>query len=318
VPSLETAPFSHDHLDAAATLLAARHARHRAAEPLLPARFEDPRAARGAIEELLAADGASGAVALRAGRVVAYVVGIRKSDDVWRPNVWIDPAGHAAEEPEHGRDAYAAAAAGWVDEGRRAHYAVVPATDAALVDAWFRLGFGHQQALAVRELRDGDRLPAGVREAGPRDVDVLLELAPAIADVHLAAPVFSGMPADYDEDELRADIENDVASPSIGTLVAEIGGRVAGNFVVVPAEGVSQHSGLPQPERACYLAWAATAPWARGSGAGVALSHGAFAWARAHGFEVMVTDWRVTNLLSSRFWPQRGFRPTFFRLHRTL
>jgi hypothetical protein len=50
----------------------------------------------------------------------------------------------------------------------------------------------------------------------------------------------------------------------------------------------------------------------------VALSHGAFAWARAHGFEVMVTDWRVTNLLSSRFWPQRGFRPTFFRLHRTL
>ena len=30
----------------------------------------------------------------------------------------------------------------------------------------------------------------------------------------------------------------------------------------------------------------------------------------------MVTDWRVTNLLASRFWPQRGFRETFVRLYR--
>ena len=30
----------------------------------------------------------------------------------------------------------------------------------------------------------------------------------------------------------------------------------------------------------------------------------------------MVTDWRVTNLLSSRFWPRRGFRTSFLRLHR--
>jgi hypothetical protein len=32
----------------------------------------------------------------------------------------------------------------------------------------------------------------------------------------------------------------------------------------------------------------------------------------------MVTDWRVTNLLSSRFWPKRGFRPVFLRLYRSI
>jgi hypothetical protein len=32
----------------------------------------------------------------------------------------------------------------------------------------------------------------------------------------------------------------------------------------------------------------------------------------------MVTDWRVTSLLSSRFWPQRGFRASFLRLHRLI
>jgi hypothetical protein len=39
---LEVVPFSEEHLEDAARLLAARHARHRKAEPLLPARFEAP------------------------------------------------------------------------------------------------------------------------------------------------------------------------------------------------------------------------------------------------------------------------------------
>jgi hypothetical protein len=31
-----------------------------------------------------------------------------------------------------------------------------------------------------------------------------------------------------------------------------------------------------------------------------------------------VTDWRVTNLLSSRFWPRQGFRPVVYRLTRRI
>jgi hypothetical protein len=32
----------------------------------------------------------------------------------------------------------------------------------------------------------------------------------------------------------------------------------------------------------------------------------------------MVTDWRVTNLLASRFWPRRGFRASVLRLYRSI
>jgi hypothetical protein len=32
----------------------------------------------------------------------------------------------------------------------------------------------------------------------------------------------------------------------------------------------------------------------------------------------MVTAWRETNLLSSRFWPARGFRRSFLRLYRSI
>jgi hypothetical protein len=53
-------------------------------------------------------------------------------------------------------------------------------------------------------------------------------------------------------------------------------------------------------------------------GAGLALTQAAFAWSRRAGYETMVTDWRVTNLLSSRFWPARGFRLSFLRLYRSI
>jgi GNAT superfamily N-acetyltransferase len=311
-------PFTSDHLDGAAMLLAARHARQRAAEPLLPARFEKPAAAGAEIVRLLD-KGAEGLAATRGGHLTAYILGTRDSDSVWGPNVWVELAGHAAEQAEDVRDAYAAAAASWVDAGRKAHYAVVPASDAELVDAWFRLGFGQQHAYGIRDVPPERALPPGVRVAERADVDALVALAPLLSQHQALAPVFSAGPsANQTDDEIRSDIEQDFDDPAVGNLVAEVGGRIVGNFVVVPVEASSMHVGLARADGAAYLAWAATLPEVRGTGSGRALTEAAFAWARARGYEVMVTDWRVTNLLSSRFWPARGFRPTLLRLHRLL
>ena len=50
----------------------------------------------------------------------------------------------------------------------------------------------------------------------------------------------------------------------------------------------------------------------------MALTEHALGWAHEHGYEAMITDWRMTNLLASRFWPRRGFRETFLRLYRSI
>ena len=42
------------------------------------------------------------------------------------------------------------------------------------------------------------------------------------------------------------------------------------------------------------------------------------AWAHELGYPTMITDWRMTNLEASRFWPRRGFRETFLRLYRSI
>jgi ribosomal protein S18 acetylase RimI-like enzyme len=316
VSSLEIHPFADEHLDAAGELLAARHRRHRAAEPLLPPRFEDPAAARAEVEAAWRKEGAAGAIAFRDGKAVGYLVGAPGNDEVWGPNEWVEVAGHAVEDAEVVRDLYAAAAARWLEEGRERHYVVVPAADAPLLDAWFRLSFGQQQAHGICEVPP-EPWPAGVRRAEPRDVDALVELALLLQEHQNLSPVFGFRPP-WDPDRLRAEIEKDVGAGELGQFVAEVDGRIVGNFEVAPAEVSNMHASLGRPERACYLAFAVTLPEARGSGAGVALTNACFAWAHEAGYESMVTDWRVTNLLASRFWPRRGFRTTFLRLYRRI
>jgi len=313
---LEIRPFSDEFLAPAGALLAARHRAHRAVEPLLPAAYEDPAAAQAEVEALHALDGASGAAALRDGRVVGYLLGTRKSDETWGPNVWVELAGHAVEEPEDLRDLYAAAAQRWVDDDERArHYALVPATDPTLLEAWSRVGFGQQHAAGIQAVPEG-RWAEGVRLATAADVDGLLDLDPVLADHQEGSPVFARGLARQEREELRAELLEDFANEEIGDLVVERDGRIVGAFQLVPVERSSVHSGLARPPGAALLGWAATFPDVRGSGAGLALTEAGFAWARERGHETMVADWRVTNLLASRFWPARGFRPTFLRLYR--
>jgi len=313
---LEIRPFSDEFLASAGELLAARHRAHRAAEPLLPAKYEDFAEATKEVETLWRAEAASGVVALRGSRVVGYLLGVRKRDEIWGPNTWVELAGHAVEEQEDLRDLYAAAAARWVDEDERPrHYALVPASDRALIEAWARVGFGQQHAHGIREVVAGT-WPDGVRLATAEDVDELLDLHPVLSDHQSQSPVFARGLSRESPEELRAEILEDLANEARGDLVFEQEGRIVGSFALAPATLSSIHTGLARPDGAVLLGWAATRPDVRGSGAGVALTEASFAWARERGHETMVTDWRVTNLLSSRFWPARGFRTTFLRLYR--
>ena len=313
---LEIRAFANGHLDAAGTLLAARHRAHRRAEPLLPERFEAVEPARAEVALLWAQEHASGAVAVRDGQTVGFLLGTRKDDATWGANVWVEAAGYAADEPEVVRDLYAGAAQEWVDAGRTRHYALVPALDDH-VDAWFRLGFGAQQAHGLTEVEERPWSP-GARRAEHGDLDALVEQAPLVGRHHALAPTFSGINPEEDEAELRTMLVEDISNDELGELVYERDGRVIAGFEIVPVEKASMHRGLAQPDDAACLGWAASLPDVRGSGAGLALTDAAFAWSHEHGYKALVTDWRETNLLSSRFWPARGFRRSFLRLYRSI
>jgi GNAT superfamily N-acetyltransferase len=301
---MEIVPFAEEHLDAAAELLAARHEAHRSVFPALPA-DADYRAEITALLE----NGATGAFTNG-----AYVLGRPTDPQRWGPNMWIEAAGHAASDPELLRDVWAAAAGGWFEQGVRAHYALVPATDAGLLDAWFRLGFGAQQAHGLTDLPERE-WPVGVREATEEDIEGLVEIGPLLSRHQGRTPVFSTV-GEQTPEQVRADVLDDFATEGVANLVFEREGRIVGDFFVCSLELSSAHIGLARPPGAAFIGFAITDPEVRGTGAGIALTDASFAWAREQGYEVIATDWRATNLLASRFWPKRGFGTSFLRLHR--
>ena len=303
---MKIVPFAEEHVDAAAELLAARHERHRSVFPQLPGDVDY----RAEIAAQLA-EGATGAYTDG-----AYVLGRSGPEDRWGPNIWVEAAGHAASDPERTRDVWASAAAAWREQGLTAHYVLVPATDPELLDAWFRLGFGAQQGHGLIEIPERE-WPANVREATTEDVEELVEIGPLLSRHQSQSPVFSSVPEQTPED-VRADVLDDFSLEGVANLVYEVDGRIVANFFVCPVDLSNAHSGLARPAGAAFIGFAITYPEARGSGAGSALTDASFAWARERGYATMVTDWRETNLSASRFWPGRGFRKTFLRLHRAI
>jgi GNAT superfamily N-acetyltransferase len=339
---MEIAPFAGEHLDAASELLAARHRRHRTAEPLLPERFEDPDEARRELEAAWREPDASGFVALSDKALVGYLIGAPRTP-LWGPNVWSGYAGHAAEDAETVRDLYAAAASGWVDRGWTAHYALVPAFDAAVVDAWFQLVFGQMHVHAIRETppgrddgepgdRDGEAGPSSARsgrsqpvsvdfdtrEATIDDLEELLGIDHLLPDHLMSSPVFSVARPDPPE-TARKEWLDALEDERTGVFVAFRDRRIVGTALGVPADYSPGNASLARPDGAGMLAYIATRPEVRGSGAGLALTNAVYRWARNEGYATLLTDWRAANLPSSRFFRHgRGFRPTFFRLHRLI
>ena len=314
-------PFDHEHLPGAGELLAERHRAERLSEPGLDPAYESPAAARAEVEELLARDGASGVAAVDGGELTGFLVGAPR-DASWGPNVWVEPAGHAVAEAELVRDLYAEAAAGWFAAGLTSHYAIVPATDPALVDAWFRVGFGHQHVHAIREPWSADavvEVPPELTLRTPTrdDIDALARIDVALPAHQALSPVFSLCPLPTVE-ESRAEYEADFDDPRFATFVVEHEGEVVGAAVGCPIEVSSGHKSLALPPGAGFLGFASVLPEHRGVGAGRVLGEAVLAWSRDEGHPSVVTDWRLTNLLSSRTWPRLGFRPTFYRLFRAI
>jgi GNAT superfamily N-acetyltransferase len=291
MPDVEIRPFSDEHLDAAASLLAERHERHLAAEPLL-ARDADYRAQLA---------GKDGLVALRDGELRAYVLAQTTDDDAF-----VDFAGCAAAEPELVRDLYAALAPTWE---RDRHRVYLPAADAALIDVWFRLAFGLQFTLAVREPEPGSG--DGVRLGSPDDLDSVVALQHSFTEHLRDSPSFSGRQPETDE-ELRADWADTWDDERFVHFVAERDGRVVGHALLYRRE----RGDLRVPANSIDLALVVTLPDVRGTGAGSALVAHVLGWAHDQRLDAVTIDWRVVNLAADRFFRARGFRPTFVRLYR--
>jgi GNAT superfamily N-acetyltransferase len=255
--------------------------------------------------------GKIGAEALREGEPAGRLLAELKEDDVRGRHAWSALEDHGlavGESAELYRDLYAAAAPSWVDRGYLDHYVVVPA-ERDVLEAWYGLSFAQQQVHGARTLGPGAPTePEGftVRQGGREDIDAAMSLAFTIFDHQAEGPIWAGAPAPT-EDEARRSFVEYLADPGVTYFLAERDTELLGHLALEREDGSS-----------VYLSIAATVPEARGLGIGTSLTEIALAWAYDQGYTACVTDWRAANLLSARFWPSRGFRPTAYRLYRSI
>jgi GNAT superfamily N-acetyltransferase len=296
MPSLEIHPLS-ELRDEAAALLADRFARQRAAEALLPDVRE--------FEPHIPADGH---VATRGGEAVAYLAGA--VDEEAKMGRWLF-AGHAAREPEALRDLFAVQAG---EFGVSRFMVTVPASDSALIDVWFRLAFGCQAFWGVREAEPAEpvEFDGTVRPATPDDAEAIVDFDLFLYEHQQRTPSFSEFAPPPRERSLSE--VPDLWTDAYDTFLAVQDDRPVGLLILYRRP----EGDLRVPANNIDLAFAVTRPEVRGSGAGLALTDFALRFAHEHGFRSLTTDWRSVNLLSSRFWPRRGFRPQYVRLYRAV
>jgi GNAT superfamily N-acetyltransferase len=302
MPSLEIHPLS-DLRGQAARLLAERYAAQRLAEPLLP-EISDFHAHVPAEE---------GLVATRGSDAVAYLAG-SQDGDIAR----VGFAGCAASEPEALRDLFAVLAVSW----NVSRFAVaVPASSKELIDVFFRLAFGCQFIWAVRDTSpwmsmsmDMDIHGVSIRPSTPEDLEPVARFDEILWQHQARTPSFSGLdvPTSDHFREEWSNLWNEDEYPA--HFVAERDGSVLGHSLLYLRPG----GDLRVPVGNIDLAHVATLEDVRGTGVGLALTAHVLAWAHDHGYRSMTTDWRSVNLLSSRFWPRRGFRPQYLRLYRAV
>jgi GNAT superfamily N-acetyltransferase len=295
MPGLDLQPLAGDLRAECATLLAERYARQRAREPLLP-EVDD-------FEPHLPPEGW---VAVQDGRAVAYLAGA-VDGDIAR----VGFAGVAGSDPEALTLCFVRCARAWSTQRFAIH---VPAGDAALTDAFFRLAFGCQLAWAIRESEPAAPVDFGgiIRPGTPDDIEAAVDLDLELHALQMMLPSWSGLePAD--RDEVRAEWDGAWDDPATcAHLVAERDGKVVGQVVLYHRP----QGDLRVPPGNVDLAHLVTRLADRETGVGSALVAHTLRLAHEQGYRSVTVDWRTVNPLAGPFWPKRGFRPQYLRLYR--
>ncbi|MCH8026295.1 MAG: GNAT family N-acetyltransferase [Chloroflexi bacterium] len=328
--SLTITEFKEQHLEAAARLLAARQVADRCREPSLSAAFESPEALRPMLEQLFQRSKGNGAIALRDGEPVGYIIAspvlpapTQLIAQFFPPRSMTVPyEGHAtaaAEDASLYRDLYAFLAANWVGDGYFEHFVNVPAQDAAAGEAWNSLGFGRELTCAIREVDEpvigvpaSEQSGTEVHRAGVEDIAVIEALTDALWVHHTGSPILAPFMRDTQESERELSLEL-LKEPANAHFVAYRDGEpLALNSFMKPGF-------LPPllPAEECTYLWQGIVyAHARGAGIGRTLLAHAMDWAKDAGYRWCVLHFYSANISGASFWLGNAFRPLEYRLRR--
>ena len=310
----EFLPFENAHIDSAALLVADRYMKNREVFPMLPQEYTMVDHTRNLVHKEFDRSFSMGYVAVENDQVVSFMLGYELQSGVYGRSGWVPLAGHGGSL-DYYRQLYALLADEWVRDGCFSHAVIVPALDRDMLNLWFELGFGKEQAYALRSLEVvqlTDTIDIEVRQATPSDEAIARAISNTVAGYQTSSPVF-GPTTRHDLADLADGYAEVITDKDCTFWLGLKDGEVVAYHIYE-----ASNSNLMSPEHSVALPSAGTLTTLRGQGIGTQMCQYCFSWAQQQGFNYVVADWRTTNLLASHFWKKVGFEPVAYRLARRI
>ena len=310
---LEIIPLKGEHLEDAAALVCSRYKDLREGDSLLPYQYQEPKNIQPLLNNIMMAD-VPGVAAIQDGQLAGFLTGwlmpeFRGKRSVYRPE-WANAA-----RVENSRtiyeEMYRQIAADWVGEKYVAHYISIFAIDSEAIRACQWLGFGMLGIDAFRGLRPIKETneQIDVRRAGIQDVDKVFGLHTELVEYMKNSPVF------FITDKLsKGYFEEWVNNPDKVIWLAYVDEEPVAFLRMGPANDDVSRFNYDEKTTSIYGAY--TRRKMRGKDVMTSLLGHAIESARDLGYERCAVDFETINLLGTRFWLGRGFKPVSFSLLR--
>jgi GNAT superfamily N-acetyltransferase len=251
--------------------------------------------------------------------LIGYLFAQIKFDETRGKHAWVPLEGMAIKQGKSGeliRTLYAEVSRLWLNYGCFTHYVLAPTGDNLFIDAFQRLSFGFEQVHGVLDISRFQKANHNedvlIRIGTAEDRDLIGSMSDIIFSYQNDSPVYAiALPETVMN--IRKGYQEIANDAEALLLLAEINGQSAGFQAYWPIE-----SHLMVPDKTFELSVAGTFPAFMGNGIGKALMNKAVHLLEEKGVQYIITDWRITNLASSSFWPKCGFAPLYHRMQRTI
>jgi len=272
---------------------------------------------RDELEELLVNSKVIGIGAFLNDELVGYIMGEIKIDDRRGRHAWVPYEGIAIRTDQSSeliRHLYAKASVQWLEQGCFSHYTLVPIGNTVYYEAFLQLSFAIEQVHATMNIEEykpfENAADIDIRLANKMDSEVMGKMSSIISTFQNAAPVF--IPALPEVlGRIKEGFKGMVEEDDVIVLIAEKDKKELGfqEYVMINPD-------LMTPDNGIELCVAGTYSSQMGSGIGKKLMNEGYRIMKDKGYINITTDWRITNLASSTFWPKCGFKPVAYRMVR--
>lgn len=285
--------------------------------PLLENSCLNVKSITNTLEELFANSKVIGIGAFVRDELVGYIMGeIRINNRIGRC-AWVPYEGVAIRTDQSSeliRYLYAKVSVLWLEQGCFSHAIFVPIATQVYYEAFLQLSFSIEQVHAVMNIAEykpfENVADVDIRLANKMDSEVLGKMSSIISAFQNAAPVYIPALPEVLE-RINEGFKGLVEEEDAIVLIAEKEMKELGfQYYAITTPD------LMTPDNGIELSTAGTYYSQMGSGIGKKLMNEGYRMIKEKGYGNITTDWRITNLASSTFWPKCGFKPVAYRMAR--